>query len=423
MSNSRRTARAGAAALCALALGLGAVPLAGAAFDDPLAVITPVAEPPAEKKPPPEGDLEAPCGAAVDENGNFLLSDYYRNLVNVFSPALAIKAPFGFLGQITNVDPLDGPCGLALDADGSLYVNGYHRNVIKYDPSFTASTVIAGQGVDGTHPTGIAVNQAAGGLLFVDQRTQIGVYSAAGTLLRVLGATTLGDGYGMAVSEYPGSNGLLYVADAATETVKVYDPAPLVPGAGPLAEIDGSQTPLGHFVSLRDAAIAIDRASGEVYVADNLQPQFTERPETVIHVFDATGEYQGRLKHSVANGLPPGLAVDNSPQSTQGRVFVTSGNTAAASVYVYGPGAASSAAVPLPAPLQAPAGAPVPESTTATAALANAPAGAEAPAPAAPAAADPAPAAAKSPPGRRGARKAQKRQRSKHSAQRARARR
>ena len=114
--------------------------------------------------------------------------------------------------------------------------------------------------------------------------------------------------------------------------------------------IDGASTPNGGFVSLRDGAVAVDRVSGEVYVADDLQPLYTERPEAVVQVFSAAGAYEGRLKFSVVNGLPVGLAVDNSAKPTQGRVYVTSGNADRAAVYAYPPHAATSAAVPLPTP-------------------------------------------------------------------------
>jgi hypothetical protein len=56
------------------------------------------------------------------------------------------------------------------------------------------------------------------------------------------------------------------------------------------------------------------------------------------------GAYEGCLKYNVVDGEPPGLAVDNSAQAIQGRVYVTSGNTELASVYAYPPGAATGAA-------------------------------------------------------------------------------
>src|SRR5215218_3528629 len=280
--------RAFVGALCASVVAFAAAPAANAAFDDPIYVFRPIPPKPLkEPKPPPTGDLEGPCGLVVDSLGRFYVSDYYRNQVDIFGSGRA------YVGQIIGIDPLDGPCGLALDADGNFYVNDYHRNVLKLDPSFSSTTILTGVGsAEETHPTGVAVNRADG-TVYVDQRDRISVFGPTGVLLRTLGTGTLADGFGMAVSEYSGSKGLVYVADAASEVVKVYAPEPLSPGAGPVAEIDGSATPLGHFVSLHDAAIAVDRENGQIYVADNLQPEYAERPETVIYVFDAAGSYLG----------------------------------------------------------------------------------------------------------------------------------
>jgi DNA-binding beta-propeller fold protein YncE len=329
-----------------LALGGGAAP-AQAAFDDPLFVFRPEPVPLQNPQiPPPVGEFEGPCGLAVDSAGNFYVSDYYHHVVDLFGPGTAYA-----FSQITGVDPLDGPCGLALDGTGNVYVNSYHRSVTKYGPSpvFGSGTVIAGAPLDSAHPTGVAVDQASGDV-YVNERDRIAVFDSAGVAKGGVGAASLEDGFGLAISQFPATKGFLYVPDAGDETVKVYDPATNLDD--PVAVIDGAGSPTGGFVSLRDSAVAVDRVSGEVYVADDLQPLYTERPEVVVRVFSAAGAYEGRLKFGVVNGLPPGLAVDNSAMATQGRVYVTSGNVERAAVYAYPPGAATSAAVLLAIPAQ-----------------------------------------------------------------------
>jgi hypothetical protein len=331
--------------LCLAALGLGAAaPLAQAAFDDPVFIYRPIYQPPPPPVipppplPPPVGNFEGPCGLAVDAGGDFYVSDYYHHAIDRFGPAPE------YLGQHAGVDPLDGPCGLALDGFDNLYVNNFHRNVVRLNTSLPADP---GTVVDSAHPTGVAVDPLTG-VLYVNDRTHLAVYDASGTELGQVAGGSLVDGYGLALSAYPATAGRLYVPDAGTDTVKVYESTPL--GAtGPVATIDGSGTPNGHFVSLRNSAVAVDDMTGEVYVADNLQPEYSERGETAIYVFDAAGAYEGRLKYSVENGLPPGLAVDNSGTATQSRVYVTSGSTELGSVYVYGPHSATANAVPLPA--------------------------------------------------------------------------
>jgi hypothetical protein len=324
--------------------------------------------------PLPVGELEGPCGTTVDASGNFYVTDYYHDAIDVYQPEGApdsnppdfkVKYAYkegerppsgkeGYLTQIAGVDPIDGPCGLALDASGNLYVNDFHRSVVKYgslSSGFGSGTVIAGQGVDSTHPTGVAVDQATGDV-YVDARTYIAVYDSSGApVLNGLeplhiGISHIEDGYGVGVSSFPGTQGYLYVPDAGSDTVKVFNPA--VSKVNPIGEIDGSETALGKFISLRDSSVAIDRVSGEVYVVDNLHPKHAERPEAIVYVFDSGGTYEGHLLDRVVDNLPVGLAVDNSPSArypvgTQGLVYVTTGNTARGAIYNYTPGAATMA--------------------------------------------------------------------------------
>jgi hypothetical protein len=125
------------------------------------------------------------------------------------------------------------------------------------------------------------------------------------------------------------------VADAGDNTIKVFNPA--IDPDNPIQTIDGHETFPGQFFSLADSALAVDQKTGRVYVSDDLQPQYFERPEAAIYAFEADGSYTGRLERNVVDARPPGLAVDNSISSRQGRVYVTTGNTEGAFIYAYGP--------------------------------------------------------------------------------------
>ena len=334
--------------LLALALGVSTTPVQ-AGPSDPLLVFTPKPpkDPKAPPEPPPTGHLEGPCGLAVDSFGNFYVSDYYHEAVDVFDLFASYRT------QLKEVDPLDGPCALALDSKGDLYVNNFHRNVEKFSPAqfppIKGTPYTSVEVFDINHPTGVAVDQATDNV-YVNDRTYIAAYEPSGTpvldggLPLKIGVGSLEDGYGLAVSEHPGTAGHLYVADAAGDTVEVYDPA--IDKDDPVTTIDGPGGVLGDFVSLRDSALAVDRVTGNLYVTDNLQPKYTERPEAAIYVFGPTGNYLGRLLHNIFDALPPGLAVDNSATFTQGRVYVTSGNTIEASVIAYPPGAQTNAELP-----------------------------------------------------------------------------
>lgn len=338
--------------LCALISAL-APAAAEAAFNDPLFLMRPIPPEvppgslPPPKIPPPYNELEGPCGIAVDNAARVYVSDYYNDAIDVFGTEIGPDYPYGYLSQIANVDPIDGPCALALDAAGGLYANVFHRAVV----GLTAPVVFAGPPRDAVHPTGLAVDPVSE-RLYVNEGDRVAVFDLSGTEVGQLGLGSLGDGYGVAVSRFPGTAGEVYVPDAADNTLEVYAPPPALPSAPPVATIDGSGTPLGHFVSLRDSAVAVDNVTGEIYLTDNLQPLHSERPEAVVYVFSASGAYEGRLKYSVVFGLPLGLAVDNSATASQGRVYVSSSNSSPGAIYAYPPHAASAAAVPLPEPFE-----------------------------------------------------------------------
>jgi len=334
--------RTGLALLCAVA----ALPVAAGparADGDPLAVL--YADPGVEglgRAYPPPGGFEGPCGVGVDSKGNFYVSDYYRHNIDVFNPTSR-----EYTTRLSGEDPLDGPCGLALGSAGELYVNNLHQDVVRYLPAVFPPVAKTSYGsrivIDSGDSTGVAVAPGSGNV-YVDDGSYVAVYEPSGAPLEAggepvrIGKGSLGEGYGVAVSGFPETEGYVYVPDAADRTMKVYDPA--VDLDNPIATIDGDETPLGGFVSLRDAAVAVDQA-GTIFVSDDLQPAYYESPEAAIYAFEPAGLYAGRLKFNVIDARPPGLAVDNSTGSTRGRIYVTSGNTAKAYVYIYAAGSAS----------------------------------------------------------------------------------
>jgi DNA-binding beta-propeller fold protein YncE len=340
--------------LCAALLGLSIGPTLAQASPDPF-IYTPVPPPPSPPPPfvPPAGQFEGPCGLAVDSAGNFYVADHYHDVIDRFSPS------FEYSAQIANENPADGACGLAIDTTGLLYVNHLHGSVSRFAsfPSGARTTLDPGPA------TGVAVDPATADV-YVNRRTYVAVYDSTGAPVEVsgqplkIGEGSLEEAYGIAVSGFPATEGFIYVPDAGTETVKVFDPASDT--ENPVKEIDPG------FTSLRDAAIAVDDVTGEIYVADDLQPGKADEPEAAVDVFKADGSLEGRLKYNIFDARPAGLAVDNSGTSTQSRVYVTSGNTEKASVMAYQPGSAGAEAKPAPEgfPVLAPgqgAEAPLPE--------------------------------------------------------------
>jgi DNA-binding beta-propeller fold protein YncE len=320
---------------------------------DPPPTFPPACEEDLEREPsddcflPPTFSFNGPCGLTVDESGHFWVSDYYHRAISLFvdDPARLDSEAYGFgfvaqplsaWGDVgAHIGPVDDPCALALDSSSTLYLNNYHRNVVRFTIplSLGAATVLPGS----AEATGVAVDPTSD-TVYVAKRQSVAVYEPDGTPSAEIGVGTLGDASGVAVSGYGPTEGYVYVADSSDRTLKVFDPA--IDIVNPIDVIEGSETPDGHFASLRDAAVAVDDTSGEIYVTDDQGPAHTEAPQGTVWVFAPAGTYEGHLQHNVFSGVPNGLAIDNSesprhPLGTQGRVYVTTGNTHHSGVYIY----------------------------------------------------------------------------------------
>jgi hypothetical protein len=329
-----RLAAVALAATCGLAWSASP---ASALPGDPIFLFAPT--------PPPKGDvikllpngfLNGPCGLAVDGSGRFWVADHYHRTITVYDsttpPAFVTQPLLAFNQPFTHAGVLDDPCGLALDSSNTLYVNNYHRNVVRFPSPYSLGGGVALAG--SAEATGVAVDPSNDDV-YVAKRKEVAVYEPDGTHTVDLGVGDLSNAYGVAVSGYGPTEGYVYVADASDNTLRVYDPATDLDT--PLEVIDGSETPNGEFISLRDASVAVDDASGKVYVTDDQNPELTESAQSTVYVFDATGAYVGHLKRNVFGGDPNGLAVDNSGTATQGRIYVTTGNTHKSGIYAYLP--------------------------------------------------------------------------------------
>ena len=309
----------------------------------------------------PASPLKGACGVAVDPASGFVfVSSYYEHTVFVLNPKDEVEeridideSPVTPAGKLVN-----GPCDLAVDSEGNLYVNRWHYDVLKLSPlkpgspEYGPATVL-----DSGGSTGVAVGAAD--RVYVDDRTYVAAYDSSGAPVLdgggeplQIGLGSLGSGYGVAVSGFTGAPGfastagLVYVADAADDTVKVFDPSKEPPQ--PPQVIDGGGTPQLGFSSLRDADLAVDPADGHLYVVDNLQPFFVE-PEAVVDEFSSLGHFRGTVPTDAASGHPTKV-VDGEPSAiaiAAGNLYLTSGNYfddkdeprhAESRVLVFGPG-------------------------------------------------------------------------------------
>jgi len=289
-----------------------------------------------------DGQVEGACGLAVSPTESFYLSDYYHRAIYRFSmlglhqSTLELKG--GDPSTIVNpIEKLNAVCGLAVDQAGTLYASEFHQRVLRMP---------AEEEIDPGPSTGIAVG--ADGDLFVDDRTYVAVYDApvepGEAPVQKIGLGSLGEAFGVAVDF---ETGRVYVADAADETVKAFDPGTSL--TAPVETIEGPEGTGGpHFHSLFNAALAVDNSStsgkGHLLVVDDLKPRL-DSPQAAIYEFDAAGASlgppleartvggQGNKQQGPVFGEPSGLAVD----SKTGDLYVTTGNSEDSNVVKYGP--------------------------------------------------------------------------------------
>jgi DNA-binding beta-propeller fold protein YncE len=270
---------------------------------------------------PPEGQIEGPCGLAVSPLGDLYLADYYHRTIDRFSmPTAAV--PGSYFSQIVlpganegfGVNTLDAACGLAFDAAGNLYGNEWHQGVVR---------LTGGEApVDSGESTGLAIDPTTN-RLYVDDRTYVAEYelpvSPGDKPLAKIDLGSLAEGYGLAAF-----GGRVYVADAAANAVKVFEP----PTSAPVATI------AGQFNSLVDASLAIDPSNEHLLVVDNRQPGF-EHPKSAVLEFASAADgyaFLGALPGAPVHGGPSGIAV-----GADGRAIVTDGNSELGNAFLYGP--------------------------------------------------------------------------------------
>ncbi|HEX5376058.1 MAG TPA: hypothetical protein VFW48_07860, partial [Solirubrobacterales bacterium] len=321
----------------------------------------PVADPGLCPMPPGVAGVDHPSlifrftiGATVDSHGNVYVASGSQGpeglvgLISIFSPTGK------FLTQIE--DPkLPGP--LAVDSQGVLYVSQQDfllgGRVLRYTPSAyppTAGTTYSGPTL--VEPSqkqlagGIAVNRTNDHLLVTPDTPANGSvreYSSAAegnALLREIGGGTINVTGGEAAKDVAvnAATGDIFVAALRPDAKEKWGTPeePFVSGVyvfgadGKLkTTIDGSDTPAGGFRSdSGKLRVAVDEASGEVFVTDLLGSKLAYR-----FVPDGEGSYEYAAdpeleSHSYSESEPGAVAVVNHPGLPNSRnVYITSTGT------------------------------------------------------------------------------------------------
>ncbi len=233
------------------------------------------------------------------------------------APAEEVEPWFSVLAS----DSLASPARVALTPRGRLLVSDAGLGmVVAVDPV----TLRAEQGFPVTgNPLAVGL---IGQRVFVGNVTRrtIEVYSAHGGSLQ--------RSFGSGVVEYPTDLavdqvlGLVFVVDAATKRVKVFDTRGRARGtiSGPGSTADRFQSPIG---------IAVDRDAGEVFVSDYGDPG----GHAAVKIFDYEGNFLAEISGEGSCGMlgcsdgfsrPQGIELDG-----QGRIYVVDALLAQVLVY------------------------------------------------------------------------------------------
>ena len=312
----------------------------------------------------PNNTIEDACGVAFDSEGDVYISDYFHDAIYVAGHP-----------NITNENPTNGPCGLAVDSAGDVFVNNWRHEVVEFTPPTGGGSYSRAGAIDPGPANGVKFDPTTD-RIYVDDGTYVAAYEPSGAPVEVggkplrIGEGTLEEGYGLAVSAYPETAGEIYVPDAATDTVKVYDPSLSL--TDPVQVIDGSGTPQRGFAYLGESEAAVDPTDGHLYVVDDIGrglPENSEssegvfraskNPEIVVDEFNAAGDYRGQIVapppvktapypqdpyvviHRMTEAEPSGIAIGRYV-STEGivykdAVYVSAGNSEGGAVWIFAP--------------------------------------------------------------------------------------
>jgi WD40-like Beta Propeller Repeat len=281
-----------------------------------------------------------PDGVATDPHGNIYVANYgdgtgLQGRIDIFNPSCE------FLTEI--LDP-NGPRSIAVDSAGNVYVVDMPGTVFEspfdnkgsvavYRPESgayppTAASTYAAPETVGAAAFSVAVDQS-NGHFYLGSSNGVDEYEPDGSLVGdvdesvpAMGVDVWAANHDLYTSLGSGSDGRVRIFGGTSHALR--------------KTIDGSGTPAHSFDFFRPY-LAVDQASGDVYVGD--------LGHKVVDQFNASGEYVSGLEHSLSNAEPSDVAVD-SPYPGQpgydspnaGYVYVTSGHTESSShVYAFKP--------------------------------------------------------------------------------------
>lgn len=294
----------------------------------------------------PAARFFGPSGVTVDGAGNLYVTDTFNSTIRKVTPGGVVTTFAGTAGLDGNGNPLTGyvnatgagarfyyPTAITIDGATNLYIADSYNGAIRKVTSTRVVSTVAGSphlnadgyplpgSADGVgtaarffRPSGIAVD-SAGNIYVADTFShiirKIDTAAVVSTLAGVAGLAGNDDGIGaVARFNYPSglaldSDGNLYIADSANNTIRKMTPGGVVTTLGGMPGITGSADGQGSVARFYyPAGVALDGA-GTLYVADYFLSTIRKGypPPRILNFGFIGGQFRFDLTG------PPGLSV------------------------------------------------------------------------------------------------------------------
>ena len=172
------------------------------------------------------GGVVEPCGVAINQKGEVVVTEFGGHCVSVFSPSGEKIRSFGTQGS--GPGQFQRPCSVAIDSEGDILVadGGNHRiQSFTSEGQYSTSVGTEGSGhLQFSYPDGIAFNARSNKVYVADTGNhRVQVLNSDLTFSSILG--TSGSGKGQCNSPWGiacDSTGKVYVADSANHRIQVF---------------------------------------------------------------------------------------------------------------------------------------------------------------------------------------------------------
>ncbi len=280
--------------------------------------------------------LSEPGAVAIDQaDGQVFVGDTGRGVVDVFDAKGTYQAQFGEgvleaasisvdeqSGDVYVAEPFEGVLVYKPDGSGGYELLSEWSGEATPEKAFGEILGVAVDNSKGPSEGDVYVVDSARNTVYVYKPREGSEAEREGALLRTLSGPKLEEPNGAAVSS---GSGQVLIADSAKGAIYTYSPTGSFE-----AKLNGTGSPNGSFRGKEGeegnvAAVAIDQATGDIYVA--------EAERHVVSQYDATGEWLGWTTSTPAGSLGEPLGVAITPSAD---LYV--GDAAGAAVDIFGPG-------------------------------------------------------------------------------------